>query len=347
MRKTPLLTQEADVGLVHERLAADVRRYLTLEPRQLPSRYLYDPLGSALFEAICRLPWYRITRAELGLLEAHGREVFEAAGRLANIVELGPGSGEKLATLIGAARRGAPAAKAQASSPLDLHLVDVSAAALEVARKTLGGLDAVQVIAHEASYETGLRDVMRRIEGGGADERPFRPRSPRTLVLFLGSNIGNFDPPAAQTFLRGVRAALTRDDLLLLGVDLVKPEAELLAAYDDPLGVTAAFNRNLLSRINRELGGNFDLRRFAHRAVWNPAESRIEMHLVSLERQRVRVPAIALSFTLAAGEFIWTESSYKFEPDDIGRRLEAAGFSAVRQWVNEEDRFALTLVKAG
>jgi uncharacterized SAM-dependent methyltransferase len=231
-----------------------------------------------------------------------------------------------------------------------MHLVDVSASALEGARRTLGGLDAVKVVAHEASYENGLRDVMRRMAvGGGADDRVFRPRSPspRTLVLFLGSNIGNFDGPQARLFLRNVRAALAPDDMLLLGADLVKPEAELLAAYDDPLGVTAAFNRNLLSRINRELGGNFDLRRFAHRAVWNPEESRVEMHLVSLERQRVRLPAVDLAFTLAAGEPIWTESSYKFEPDDIVRRLEAAGFDALRQWVDEDARFALTLVKAG
>jgi uncharacterized SAM-dependent methyltransferase len=144
-----------------------------------------------------------------------------------------------------------------------------------------------------------------------------------------------------------VRATLATGDLLLLGADLVKREAELLAAYDDPLGVTAAFNRNILSRINRELGGNFDLRRFAHRAVWNRDESRIEMHLVSLERQRVRVPGADLAFTLAPGESIWTESSYKFEPKDIVGRIEAAGFRAVRQWVDGADRFALTLGRAG
>ena len=166
------------------------------------------------------------------------------------------------------------------------------------------------------------------------------------LALFLGSNIGNFDPPGADAFLRGIRSALVRSDVFLIGADLVKPERDLLLAYDDPLGVTAAFNRNLLVRINRELGGDCDVEAFSHRAIWNAAESRVEMHLVSRRCQRVRIPAAHLEFELADGESIWTESSYKYRPEDVARMLERAGFRLMEQWIDAEDAFALTLVEA-
>ena len=168
----------------------------------------------------------------------------------------------------------------------------------------------------------------------------------RTLTLFLGSNIGNFDPPGADAFLLIIRASLESGDALLIGTDLVKPEADLLLAYDDPLGVTAAFNRNLLVRINRELGADFDLSAFQHRALWNAAQSRVEMHLVAVRRQQVRIPAAFLDLTLAPGEAIWTESSYKYKPDGVVRILERAGFKLVDQWIHEENGFALTLVTA-
>ena len=165
-------------------------------------------------------------------------------------------------------------------------------------------------------------------------------------MLFLGSNIGNFDPPGAAEFLRTIRSALATGDSLLLGADLVKPAAALQLAYDDPLGVTAAFNRNLLVRINRELGGNFDLDAFAHSARWNARESRVEMHLVSLRRQTVRIAAADLDFTIDEGESIWTESSYKYEPQQIVDAAERTGFHRKAQWVDPEDGFALTLVTA-
>jgi uncharacterized SAM-dependent methyltransferase len=165
-------------------------------------------------------------------------------------------------------------------------------------------------------------------------------------VLFLGSNVGNFDPPGRDAFLRTVRSALRVGDAFLLGVDLVKDERRLLAAYDDPLGVTAAFNRNLLVRINRELGGNFDLRRFFHRAVWNHLESRVEMHLVSDRDQWVRIEAADLSFHMAAGETIWTESSYKYELGQIQMMLGACDFQVAAQWIDSDHEFALTMAKA-
>jgi dimethylhistidine N-methyltransferase len=307
------------------RFASDVEYYLTLAPRQLPSRYFYDALGSALFEAICQLPWYGITRAEQRLLASHGRDILSRVGGLSTVVELGPGSGEKLAALV----------SARAHLPLTLHLVDVSAAALNLAHRTLSELDDVSVVLHEATYEAGLLEISAEHRAAG-----------RMLTLFLGSNIGNFDPPGAQAFLRNIRAALAPGDALLLGADLAKPERQLLRAYDDPLGVTAAFNRNLLVRINRELGADFDVDAFHHRALWNAAASRVEMHLVSACRQRVVVPAASLDITFAAGETIWTESSYKFQPDGIVDALDATGFRRVEQWMDEADGFALTLVEA-
>jgi L-histidine Nalpha-methyltransferase len=165
-----------------------------------------------------------------------------------------------------------------------------------------------------------------------------------TLVLFLGSNIGNFDPPGADAFLRGIHGAMTPGDAILLGADLVKPEHELVLAYDDPLGVTAAFNKNLLVRANRELGADFDVDAFAHRAVWNGDASRVEMHLVSLRRQDVHLRAARVDTTFEAGETIWTESSYKYRPADLLAMLDRAGFSALDQWVAEG--FALTLAGA-
>jgi len=189
------------------------------------------------------------------------------------------------------------------------------------------------VVPRRAKYHDGLAALGRSTEEGGR------------LVVFLGSNIGNFDGEAAHDLLVAVRRALRLGDHLLLGADLVKPEAALQLAYDDPLGVTAAFNRNLLVRLNRELGADFNLGAFAHRAVWNGEASRVEMHLVSLMHQRVRVPDAGLDLTFAAGETIWTESSYKYRTDDLEPLLGEAGFGVAGQWV--EDGFALTLGRAG
>jgi dimethylhistidine N-methyltransferase len=310
-----------------KQFASDVEYYLSQQPRQLPSRYFYDALGSSLFEAICRLPWYPITRAELRLIERHGRAVLRHLDPLRKLVELGPGNGGKLLTLL--------ESWSSAVRHLEVHLVDVSPAALAEASRALSALPDVHVITHEASYEAGLADVMRE-----------RSPSGRTLALFLGSNIGNFDRPGAEEFLREIGAALDVGDALLIGADLVKPEPQLLAAYDDPLGLTAVFDRNLLLRVNRELGGDFDLAAFGHRAVWNAEESRVEMHLVSRRRQRVRIPRADLDLTLEEGEAIWTESSYKYEAADIVATLERAGFALIEQWIDREDQFALTLVQA-
>lgn len=304
--------------------ADDVRYYLSLKPKQLPSRYFYDALGSALFDAICQLPWYRVTRSELALLARHAPAILGRSARGDRIVELGPGNGEKLATLVAC---GLPP-----NTAVELHLVDVSGAALATAARGLSGFESLRIVAHEATYEAGLVQVSKEAGSRG-----------RTLVLFLGSNIGNFDPDAALAFLRRVRAALRPGDGLLLGADLKKPEETLLLAYDDPLGVTAAFNLNLLARLNRELGAHIDLRAFGHEALWNERESRVEMHLVSLKDQRLVIPRARVDLALREGERIWTESSHKYEPMEVTRLLARCGFAARSQWVDPDARFALTV----
>jgi len=308
-----------------EQFAADVKYYLSLAPRQLPSRYLYDDLGSALFEAICRLPWYTITRAEMRLLAAHGDSVFRRLPRLSRVVELGPGNGEKLRTLLQAASR--------SRSPLDVHLIDVSASALAIAAQNIENVGDVRVITHQTTYDSGLREALTQTTG-------------RTLVAFLGSNIGNFDPPGASAFLQNIRAGVKNGDAVLLGVDLLKPADRLLPAYDDPLDVTAAFNRNLLVRINRELGASIDLDGFSHRAIWNAEQGRVEMHLVARTAQTIHIPRAHVDERLQRGETIWTESSYKYAPKQIDDLLESCGFNPTARWMDRGDEFALTLAEA-
>ena len=317
--------QATETSQEHKAFANAVRFYLQLTPRQLPSRFLYDALGSSLFDAICHLPWYKVTRAELRLLERHAGDIGRVLGPSARVVELGSGSGEKLAAFLRSA--GIPRVHA--------HLIDLSAAALGRSMQVLAGVDRLdlQVSVQQATYEDGLLAL------------PDHTGHP-TLVAFLGSNIGNFDPPGAVAFLQLIRSALQVGDYLLLGADLIKPERDLLLAYDDPLGLTAAFNKNLLLRINNELGGDFELDRFGHRAVWNEAAARVEMHLVSLAVQDVRVARSELHFRLHEGETIWTESSYKYEPEGIAGLVQSAGFTPRQQWIEEEGRFALTLFEA-
>ncbi len=191
----------------------------------------------------------------------------------------------------------------------------------------------LRVVTHQAPFEDGLDAIMREESGD------------RTLVLFLGSNIGNFDQRGSAALLARIAASLGPGDAFLIGADLVKPERDLLLAYDDPLGVSAAFNLNVLLRINRELGGTFDLRAFRHHAVWNAACSRMEMFLVSTREQRVRIEAVDLEFELRDGEAIWTESSYKYTPDALITQLEHSGFESMAQWIDRDAGFALTLAR--
>jgi L-histidine N-alpha-methyltransferase len=304
--------------------AADVRESLTKPvQRELPSKYLYDEVGSALFETICVLPEYGLTRADARLLKRHAEEIVAMLPSSFHVAELGSGSGKKTRWILEAlSRRGRTY----------YYPIEISPSALEACEKELGQIDMVSMVGYERPYLDGLRAVAEA-----------RQDHDHLLVLFLGSTIGNFDRSAGDKFLSAVRAILKNGDALLLGTDLVKDSSIQLLAYDDPAGVTRAFNLNLLGRINRELGGDFDLPRFRHHALWNAAERRIEMHLESLEGQRVEIPAAGLRITLGEGETIWTESSHKYEPEEVMEMARRTGFRCAGQWIDDEWPFAQNL----
>jgi len=315
---------EPDIALA---LAQDVARGMASDPKRIPSRYLYDALGTQLFEAICELPWYPVTRGERALLARHADAILADLGDAPTLVELGAGSGEKLSLLLESGPR--------LDGPATVHLVDISSTALELSAGTLARHQGLTVVSHEAPYEAGLKLVLDQIKGSGS-----------VVVLFLGSNIGNMGPEESDRFLTEIRHVCRPGDRLLLGADLIKPEADLLLAYDDPLGVSAAFNKNLLIRLNRELDGDFDINAFAHRVVWNPEASRIESYLVSQKEQLVCLRGAGCCVSLAEGESIWTESSYKYETEEIAALAAPAGFDRRAQWVESESRFAITAFDA-
>ena len=306
-------------------LAQDVRAGLTRPgQKELPSKYFYDDVGSALFEAICLLPEYGLTRADERLL----RETADAiVARLATptiVAELGSGSGKKTRYVLEALAL---------RQPVHYFPIDISGAALAQSERELGVIERVSILGFEAEYLDGLAAVAKHREAGQ-----------KLLVLFLGSTIGNFDRPAGEAFLRRVRETIRPGDRLLLSTDLVKPEAVLIAAYDDAAGVTAAFNKNLLQRINRELDGTFDLKRWRHRAVWNETERRIEMHLQSMEDQTVHLRKARLSVRFKEGETIWTESSHKYTTQEVIELAGRTGFDCEAQWTDQEWPFAQSLL---
>jgi len=292
--------------------------------RELPSMYLYDELGTALFEAITMLPEYGLTRAELRLLRRHAGAIVEHLPPPVAVVELGSGSGRKTRWILEALAD---------REPVTYFPIDVSAAALLKCRQELGHLGAVSMVGLERSYLEGLQEA-------AASRQPDQT----LLVLFLGSSIGNFDPPAAENFLCEIRRQLRPGDALLLGADVEKSVGDMLLAYDDPTGVTAAFNLNLLARINRELRANFDLHLFEHEARYNERAQRIEMHLRSKVKQTVSVNG-NFSIDLERGETIWTESSYKFLPQQVRSIAEGAGFQCQFQWLDAEWPFAQSLLR--
>ena len=265
--------------------------------RELPSMYLYDELGTALFEAITLLPEYGLTRAELRLLSRHAGAMVEYLPPPVSVIELGSGSGRKTRWILEALAD---------REPVSYFPIDVSAAALLKCHQELGHLGSVSMVGLENSYLEGLQEA-------AAHRRPDQT----LLVLFLGSSIGNFDRPAAEHFLRDLRRHLKPGDALLLGTDLEKSVDDMLLAYDDPMGVTAAFNLNLLARINRVLGGDFSLRHFEHDIRYQDTHRRIEMHLRSTRNQTVSIQAADFTFTLNEGETIWTEACHKFRVEEI------------------------------
>lgn len=318
----------ATIAQIEERVASVVREGLTAQPKWLAPWLFYDKAGSILFDQITELPEYYLTRTERAILAAHAGAMIGSAadGRRLRMAELGAGSADKTRLLLAAA--------AAHQGEVLYEPIDVSATALEAARERIEReIPGVSVAPQVADYTRGLQ-----LDPAGEDER--------RLVLYIGSSIGNFEPQDAAHLLKGVRAGLRPGEGLLLGVDLVKDEKTLLAAYDDAAGVTTAFNRNLLRRLNRELGADFDLDCFTHRAVWNPVESRIEMHLVSDRAQRVRFPALDMTVEFDRGESIHTENSYKYRPEKVQSLLEEAGFSPAARWTDEQGWFSVMLGRA-
>lgn len=292
--------------------------------KELPSKYFYDAVGSALFEVISLLPEYGLTRAGERVLHRHAEEITERVALPAVVAELGSGSGRKTRLILETMAR---------RQPTLYHPIELSRTALSMCEREMNQLDSVSVLGFETGYLDGLREAAARREPGQ-----------HLLVLFLGSSIGNFERKPAEEFLRKIREILTTGDALLLATDLVKPADQLLKAYDDPLGVTAAFNLNLLSRINRELDGDFNLQMFRHLAKWNEQEHRIEMHLASTAHQTVTVRKSQLAVSFEKGETIWTESSHKYDADEIIDMAGEAGFRSNGQWFDDEWPFAETLL---
>jgi L-histidine N-alpha-methyltransferase len=307
--------------------AADVRAGLTRTgQKELPSKYLYDNVGSALFEVISHLPEYGLTRADERLLRRHADEIVDRLAGPVAVAELGSGSGKKTRWLLEALCR---------RQRTSYYPVEISHSALVMCERELRDIDQISIVGFEREYLDGLLEVA-----------AYRKSGQKLFVLFLGSTIGNFDRPAGVKFLAEVRHILQPGDALLLGTDLEKPRAQLLAAYDDELGVTAAFNLNLLSRVNRDLGADFDLREFVHVAKINTEARSVEMHLQSQRRQIVSIPAAEIVVEFDEGETIWTESSHKYSADEMIETARNAGFRCENQWIDEQWPFAENLLIA-
>jgi len=303
--------------------AACVEVGLGSEPLSLPCRFLYDAAGSELFEAICDLPEYYLTRAEHEILATHADAIVAHCPEPAALAELGSGSSSKTRLLIEAFLR--------RQGRLRYVPVDISRTALDDASQALladyGGLE---VLAIAGEYREGLRHVGRE-------------RLPK-LIAWLGSNIGNFARDEAAAFVGSIRDAMSDDDRLLLGIDLRKDARVLEDAYDDPSGVTERFNKNLLARINRELGGDFDLDAWRHRARVVDDGGRVELGLVCERPDPVRIEALDRRFRFEPGDFIHTEDSIKYSAGEIATLAECAGLRPEARWLDSGERFSLTLL---
>jgi len=331
-----LRLHQLDTADARAAFARDVASGLRSSPKQLFPKYFYDELGSELFDAICLLPEYYLTRAENEILAESADEIItSAAGDPTGsgstttplaLLELGSGSATKTRRIIEALL------KRQGTL---LYLpVDISASALDAsAHALLQSYPALHIEAYASDYDTALARL--------AGER--RERAERLLVLFLGSNIGNFDHAVAEQFLRALRGVLRAGDALLVGADLKKDRAVLEAAYDDALGVTAAFNLNQLVRLNREFGADFQPRAFRHVAEYNEAAGRVEIYIESRFAQVVALPALDMEITFAEGERIHTENSYKYDAAELDALAERTGFHCLRRWTDAAGRFSSNL----
>ncbi len=318
------MTVSVDVHLAPssaaEALRADVLRGLTATPKTLPPKWFYDERGSELFDEITRLPEYYPTRAERSILVEHAGDVAAACGA-DTLVELGSGTSEKTRLLLTALREAGGLAR---FVPFDVDPSVLRAAGTAVAREYPG----VAVHAVVGDFERHL---------------PLLPGGGRRLVAFLGSTIGNFEPAPRAEFLRSLASTLTAGDSFLLGTDLVKDPARLVAAYDDSGGVTAAFDRNVLAVVNRELKADFDLDAFDHVARWDAGAEWVEMRLRSRRAQTVSIAALDLTVDFAEGEQMRTEVSAKFRRDRVEGELDAAGLRMTEWWTDADGDFGLSL----
>jgi dimethylhistidine N-methyltransferase len=308
--------------------ALDVRRGLTASPKTLPAKYFYDDLGSVLFEGICRLPEYYVSRAEEEILDVFGDEIVQSFGTPIRLIELGSGTSRKTRPLLDRLTRSQP--------ELEYVAVDIDEQLLRQTARTLSEIYPSLVIHAVAADFRQIARILPPAEGARR----------RNVVLFLGSTIGNLDRDEQGDLLRAIREPLRIGDMLFLGADQKKAAEVLEPAYDDALGVTAAFNLNLLVRMNRELGGEFHLPNFRHRAFFNEAASRIEMHIVSTIDQRVRIDALNTEIAFRADESIHTENSYKFDEAGISELARRTGFAVTQRWTDSQNYFADHLLVA-
>jgi dimethylhistidine N-methyltransferase len=304
-----------------EELLEDVLDGLGGTPKTLPAKLFYDDRGAELFEQICTLDEYYLTRSEIEILRARAPEIARLAGAECALIEYGSGAGLKIRLLLDALER-----------PVAYVPIDISSEQLgRVAAQLASEYPSVEVRPLAADYTRHI-------------QLPALPSHARHVAFFPGSTIGNFHPAEATAFLSRVRRVVSSHGALVLGVDRRKNVDVLNAAYDDALGVTAEFNLNMLRRINRELGATFDIARFRHRAFFNDAASRVEMHLESLDRQCVQIAGTRIAF--AKGETIWTESSYKYDEEQLAAVVGAAGFRIARLWTDSADNFWVAFLEA-
>lgn len=317
------LTIEEGNAVATSSFAEDVRAGLTAATKYLPARHLYDALGSALYEAITLVPEYYLTKAESAILQRYAGEMLERVGSV-EIVELGPGDGSKSTIVLEAALERQPLVR--------YRPIDISASALRsLSERLVGEYDRLFVSAYCGDYRSALLARPRHTEAA-------------MLVMFLGSSIGNYEPAEATALLRGIARNMLPGDALLLGADLRKSPAELELAYDDPGGVTAAFNRNVLVRINRELGGEFDLRKFRFVVAYDDRRGCVDSFQEALVEQRVRIGALDLEVAFRKGERILTESSYKYDETAIRELATESGLRLDATWSDDARRFTVNLL---
>lgn len=316
-----------------EEFASDVARCLTSNNKYLSPKYLYDKVGSQLFEQICLQPEYYLTRTEASLLNKYAPVISKLVGSNIKIIELGSGSSSKTAILL--------SYLSSQKKRIYYFPIDISSSILiESERKLKSQFPNASIIGIRSNYDTGIDRAAAECMVIGNNNKNI---SYTKLVLFLGSSIGNFELIEAQSLLRSLREKLHTNDLLLIGFDLQKDESVLSAAYNDNAGMTAKFNLNLLARINRELGGNFDLGKFEHCAFYNLERHRIEMHLISKADQQLYIGALGKTFALRRGESIHTENSYKYSLSQIAALAEDCGFTVEKNFTDEKRWFNLAL----